>query len=105
MTSVWHLRDANKYGMNVYGSRKGASAQAIYTADRWRKGARLLPCFSCHICFAHTDSTDEHTRQHGPGWCDIALLEKVERTFRELGLTKKTPELLRLFPHEVVQAL
>src|SRR5262249_38385059 len=45
MTGVWHLRDVNKYGMSVYGSRKGAPAQAIYTADQWRKGARFLPCF------------------------------------------------------------
>ena len=35
-------------------------------------------------------TVDEHTRQHGLGWFDITLLEKVERTFRELGLTKNT---------------
>ena len=48
---------------------------------------------------------DEHTRQHGLGWFDIALLEKVERTFRELGLTKNTLEVQRLFTNEFVQAL
>jgi hypothetical protein len=51
MTGVWHLRDANKYGMSVYGSRKGAPAQAIYTADRWRKRARFLPCFFLSYVF------------------------------------------------------
>ena len=45
MTGVWHLRDANKYGMSVYGSRKGAPAQAIYMVDRWCKGVRFLSCF------------------------------------------------------------
>ena len=39
------------------------------------------------------------------GWFDITLLEKVERTFRELGLTKNTLEVQRLFTNEVVQAL
>jgi hypothetical protein len=51
MTGVWHLRDANKYGMSVYGSRKGAPAQAIYTVDWWRKGARFLPCFFLSYVF------------------------------------------------------
>ena len=50
-------------------------------------------------------TVDEHTRQHGLGWFDIALLEKVERTFRELGLTKNTLEVHRLFTNEFVQAL
>ena len=50
-------------------------------------------------------TVDEHTRQHGLGWFDIALLEKVERTFRELGLTKNTLEVQRLFTNEFVQAL
>ena len=50
-------------------------------------------------------TVDEHTRQHGLGWFDIALLEKVERTFRELGLTKNTLEIQRLFTNEFVQAL
>jgi NitT/TauT family transport system substrate-binding protein len=50
-------------------------------------------------------TADEHTRHHGLGWFDIALLEKVERTFRELGLTKNTLEVQRLFTNEVVQAL
>jgi NitT/TauT family transport system substrate-binding protein len=50
-------------------------------------------------------TVDEHTRQHGLGWFDITLLEKVERTFRELGLTKNTLEVQRLFTNEVVQAL
>ena len=47
-------------------------------------------------------TVDEHTRQHGLGWFDIALLEKVERTFRELGLTKHTLEVQRLFTNEFV---
>jgi NitT/TauT family transport system substrate-binding protein len=50
-------------------------------------------------------TVDEHTRQHGLGWFDITLLEKVERTFRELGLTKNTLVVQRLFTNEVVQAL
>jgi len=50
-------------------------------------------------------TVDERTRQHGLGWFDIALLEKVERTFRELGLTKNTLEVQRLFTNEFVQAL
>jgi NitT/TauT family transport system substrate-binding protein len=48
-------------------------------------------------------TVDEHTRQHGLGWFDIALLEKVERTFRELGLTKNPLEVQRLFTNEFVQ--
>jgi NitT/TauT family transport system substrate-binding protein len=50
-------------------------------------------------------TVDEHTRQHGLGWFDMALLEKVERTFRELGLTKHTLEVQRLFTNEFVPAL
>jgi len=50
-------------------------------------------------------AVDEHTRQHGLGWFDIALLEKVERTFRELGLTKNTLEVQRLFTNEFVPVL
>jgi len=50
-------------------------------------------------------TVDEHTRQHGLGWFDMTLLEKVERTFRELGLTKNTLEVQRLFTNELVQAL
>jgi NitT/TauT family transport system substrate-binding protein len=50
-------------------------------------------------------TVDEHTRQHGLGWFDITLLERVERTFRELGLTKNTLEVQRLFTNEFVQAL
>ena len=50
-------------------------------------------------------TVDEHTRQHGLGWFDIALLDKVERTFRDLGLTKNTLEVQRLFTNEFVQAL
>jgi NitT/TauT family transport system substrate-binding protein len=50
-------------------------------------------------------TVDEHTRQHGLGWFDMALLEKVERTFRELGLTKNTLEVQRLFTNEFVQGL
>ena len=50
-------------------------------------------------------TVDEHTRQHGLGWFDIPLLEKVERTFRELGLIKNTLEVQRLFTNELVQAL
>jgi len=50
-------------------------------------------------------TVDEHTRQHGLGWFDIALLEKVERTFRDLGLTKNTLEVQRLFTNEFVPAL
>jgi NitT/TauT family transport system substrate-binding protein len=50
-------------------------------------------------------TVDEHTRQHGLGWFDIPLLEKVERTFRELGLTRNTLEVQRLFTNEFVQAL
>jgi NitT/TauT family transport system substrate-binding protein len=50
-------------------------------------------------------TVDEHTRHHGLGWFDIALLERVERTFRALGLTKNTLEVQRLFTNEFVQAL
>jgi NitT/TauT family transport system substrate-binding protein len=50
-------------------------------------------------------TVDEHTRQHGLGWFDMALLGKVERTFRDLGLTKSTLEVQRLFTNEFVQAL
>ena len=50
-------------------------------------------------------TVDEPTRQHGLGWFDMTLLEKVERTFRELGLTKNTLEVQRLFTNELVQAL
>jgi len=50
-------------------------------------------------------TVDEHTRHHGLGWFDIALLEKVERTFRDLGLTKNTLEVQRLFTNEFVPAL
>ena len=50
-------------------------------------------------------TTDEHTRQHSLGWFDIALLDKVERTFRDLGLTKNALEVQRLFTNEFVQAL
>jgi NitT/TauT family transport system substrate-binding protein len=50
-------------------------------------------------------TVDEYTKQHGLGWFDITLLEKVERTFRELGLTKNTLVVQRLFTNEVVQAL
>jgi NitT/TauT family transport system substrate-binding protein len=50
-------------------------------------------------------TVDEHTRQHGLGWFDIALLEKVEHTFRALGLTKNTLAVQRLFTNEFVQAL
>ena len=50
-------------------------------------------------------TVDEHTRQHGLGWFDMALLEKVERTFRELGLIKNTLEVQRLFTNAFVHAL
>jgi NitT/TauT family transport system substrate-binding protein len=50
-------------------------------------------------------TVDEPTRQHGLGWFDMTLLEKVERTFRELGLTKNTLEVQRLFTNALVQAL
>jgi NitT/TauT family transport system substrate-binding protein len=50
-------------------------------------------------------TVDEYAKQHGLGWFDITLLEKVERTFRELGLTKNTLVVQRLFTNEVVQAL
>jgi NitT/TauT family transport system substrate-binding protein len=50
-------------------------------------------------------TVDEHTRQHGLGWFDIALLANVERTFRDLGLTKNTLDVQRLFTNEFVQAL
>jgi NitT/TauT family transport system substrate-binding protein len=50
-------------------------------------------------------TVDEHTRQHGLGWFDIALLANVERTFRALGLTKNTLDVQRLFTNEVVQTL
>jgi len=57
------------------------------------------------IKLRNTATVDEHTRHHGLGWFDIPLLEKVERTFRELGLTKNTLEVQRLFTNEFVQAL
>jgi NitT/TauT family transport system substrate-binding protein len=57
------------------------------------------------IKLRNTATVDEHTKQHGLGWFDMALLEKVERTFRELGLTKNTLEVQRLFTNEFVQGL
>ena len=67
MTGVWHLRTLDKYGMSVYGSRKGAPAQAIYMADRWRKGHDFFLAFSCHICFAHTNYTVSARELGKPG--------------------------------------
>ena len=57
------------------------------------------------IKLRNTATVDEHTKQHGLGWFDMALLEKVERTFRELGLTKNVLEVQRLFTNEFVQGL
>src|SRR5215475_5206850 len=37
--------------MSVYGSRKGAPAQAIYMAARRREVARFLPCFLLSYVF------------------------------------------------------
>jgi hypothetical protein len=48
---------------------------------------------------------DEHTRQHGLGWFAMALLEKVERTFRQLRLIQNTLEVQRLCTNALVQAL
>jgi hypothetical protein len=48
---------------------------------------------------------DEHARQPGLREFDNALLAKVEHTLRELGLTKNTLEVQRLFTNECVQGL
>jgi len=50
-------------------------------------------------------TVDEHTRHHGLGWFDPALLEKVERTFRALGLIKNQLDVQRLFTNALVQML
>jgi hypothetical protein len=41
MACMWHRRDVDKYGMSVYGSRKGAPAQAIYISVAERLTQRL----------------------------------------------------------------
>lgn len=50
-------------------------------------------------------TVDEHTKRYGLGWFDLALLARVERTFRELGLIKQQLDVQRLFTNELVQML
>jgi NitT/TauT family transport system substrate-binding protein len=50
-------------------------------------------------------TVNAHTQQHGLGWFDMPLLETVERTFRELGLTKNPLDVRQLFTNALVQGL
>lgn len=50
-------------------------------------------------------SVNEDTKTHGLGWFDIELLEKVERTFRELGLINTRMEMRRLVTNDLVRTL
>lgn len=50
-------------------------------------------------------TVNEHTRQHGLGMFDLAVLENVERTFRTLELTKNPLDVHQFFTNELVQGL
>jgi NitT/TauT family transport system substrate-binding protein len=50
-------------------------------------------------------SVNTETQQHGLGWFNLELLEKVARTFRDLGLLKQALDMRQIFTNELVQAL
>lgn len=57
------------------------------------------------INIRNASSVSDSTRQHGLGWFDLELLEKVERTFRDLGLTGRRLDMRRIFTNELVRTL
>jgi len=50
-------------------------------------------------------TVDEHTRQHGPGWFDIAPAGKSRAHLSGIGTDQEYLEVQRLFTNGVVQAL
>jgi NitT/TauT family transport system substrate-binding protein len=47
----------------------------------------------------------EGPTRHGLGWFDFDLLERVEQTYRELGLIKSKLDVRRLFTNDLVRTL
>jgi len=57
------------------------------------------------IKLRNTATVSADTQKHGLGWFNLELLEQVERTFRDLSLTKQPLDMRRLFTNELVQSL
>lgn len=57
------------------------------------------------IKIRNDSSVSDYTTQHGLGWFDLELLERVERAFRELGLIKRPIDIRRVFTNDLVRAL
>jgi ABC-type proline/glycine betaine transport system permease subunit len=69
-------------------------------ASRWHAFLKLRLPKIRNAATVHAD-----TQQHGLGWFNLELLEKVEHTFRDLGLTKQPLDVRQLFTNALVQAL
>ena len=57
------------------------------------------------IKLRNASTVNPDTAKHGLGWFDLALLERVERTFRALGLIQNQLDVHRLFTNDLVQTL
>ena len=57
------------------------------------------------IKLRNASTVNADTMKHGLGWFDMALLERVERTFRALGLIQNQLDVHRLFTNDIVQTL
>lgn len=57
------------------------------------------------IKIRNASSISDSTEQHGLGWFDLELLERVERTFRELGLIERRIDIRQVFTNDLVREL
>lgn len=57
------------------------------------------------IKLRNASTVNPDTTKHGLGWFDLALLERVERTFHALGLIQNQLDVHRLFTNDIVQTL
>jgi NitT/TauT family transport system substrate-binding protein len=57
------------------------------------------------IKIRNASSLSDSTERHGLGWFDLELLERVERTFRELGLIARRIDMRQVFTNDLVREL
>lgn len=57
------------------------------------------------IKLRNASSISADTQKHGLGWFNFEILQQVETTFRDLGLTTRPVDIKQLFTNDLVQTL
>lgn len=97
------------------GFLKAYKRGAQWMLDKPEKAAQLAVKYAINgkepsvnleiIKIRNASSVSDATKQHGLGWFDLELLQKVESSFRELGLIKRPLDIRQIFTNELLQKL